>query len=157
MKTWVKWLLGVLLGLAAVAALTVIGLFVFNLWDGIGWAYGGRAFRIWEGGRVMPWYWMPMHPTWGFPFGRFGAFFPWGPIFGGVIWLGLLVLIVLGALALVCGLSRPTQAAGTKTVMTTPSPACPNCGRPVQVDWRLCPYCGQVLTEKRDDETSAVV
>ncbi|HIC89489.1 MAG TPA: zinc ribbon domain-containing protein [Anaerolineae bacterium] len=25
------------------------------------------------------------------------------------------------------------------------SETCPSCGRPVQADWQVCPYCGQGL------------
>lgn len=147
MNTLVKWVLGILLGLAALVLVIAIGYFVLNGWGNIGWVYGGRAFRIWDGGRVLPWHWMPMHPAWGIPLVRFGAFFPWGMIFGGVIWLGLLVLVVLGALALARAISGS---------MGSPGATCPNCGRPVQADWRLCPYCGQALKENRSGENQAV-
>lgn len=113
--------------------------------------YGGRAFQLWEGGRVMPWHWMPMHPARGIPLGRFGAFFPWSPIFGGLIWLGVLVLVVMGALALARAIGRPDQPASA----AVQAASCPNCGRPVQADWRLCPYCGQTLIEKQGGENSA--
>ncbi len=144
MKTWVKWLLGILLSLVALTMVTMIGYFIISGWGGIGWIYGGRAFRIWESGRMLPWHWMPMHPIWGAPLGRFGAIFPWGMIFGGVIWLGLLVLVVLGALALARAIGGSTPSVGA---------VCPNCGRSVQSDWHLCPYCGQALKEKQSGES----
>ena len=77
--------------------------------------------------------------------GRYsGGFF--GGVFGWVFTLvamlfpfGLLVLVILGVVWLVRAVSRPASG-------TAPSPqACPNCGKPVAADWRLCPHCGEEL------------
>ncbi len=64
--------------------------------------------------------------------------------------LGTLVLIVLGVVWLVSTLSRPATLA--PIVATRP---CPNCGRPVQADWRNCPYCGTALGQSTGPQASS--
>jgi hypothetical protein len=55
--------------------------------------------------------------------------------------LGFLVLLVLGITWLVKAISRP----GSGQLPAAPAKACPECYRPVQADWRNCPYCGTAL------------
>jgi hypothetical protein len=142
-----KWILGIVLGLVALAALAAAGYLAFSRWSGVGWMMDARAFRLWDGGRALLWRWTPMHPTWGIPASRFFGFSPLGMIAGGLIWLGLLALIVLGVIALARGLSRSSGSAVTSVQATSPAKACPNCGRPVQDDWSHCPYCGHALAD----------
>jgi hypothetical protein len=74
--------------------------------------------------------------------GGFGSFGWLGMIFMWLIPIALLVLAVLGIAWLVRSLGRsntPTPIAARR--------ACPNCQRPTQADWRLCPHCGQALTQ----------
>jgi hypothetical protein len=81
----------------------------------------------------------------------FGGFSAIRMIAGGLIWLGFLALIVLGVIALLRGLIRPSQPVVTPVLANPPAPAaahaCPNCVRPVQADWIHCPYCGSALPE----------
>jgi hypothetical protein len=63
---------------------------------------------------------------------------------GLLIPLGLLALLALGGVWLFRQVNlsqgpaaRPAQLASDET--------CPSCGRAVQADWQLCPYCGQGL------------
>ncbi len=56
--------------------------------------------------------------------------------------LGLLILLILGTVWLARGVSGP----GAVPPPAPPSvQTCPNCGQAVQLDWRLCPYCGESL------------
>jgi uncharacterized membrane protein len=68
------------------------------------------------------------------PLGFFGMTLMW------LIPLGVLVLLVIGAVALVNGLIRP----GNLTPVVSER-KCSNCGKPVQTDWATCPYCGKSL------------
>ncbi len=58
-----------------------------------------------------------------------------------VVPVGLLALIVLAIIWLVQGTTRPVPAMPTAAMRT-----CANCGKPVQADWKACPYCGTTLT-----------
>ena len=113
------------------------------------------------------------------PFGMmehgFGFYFPLGWIGMALLWLipiGLLVLIVAGAVSLVGAITgsrksntTPTTPppvtnppASTGKIPTTTSSAtpttevqeitrtCQNCGKSIQPDWSHCPYCGQELS-----------
>jgi hypothetical protein len=74
----------------------------------------------------------------------------WGfPLFG---WLGMLLMwiVPLGFLGLlVAGIFWLVRAAGgaSGAGLQTPSVVgtCSDCGRPTQVDWQNCPYCGGSL------------
>lgn len=60
-----------------------------------------------------------------------------------VMWLvpaGLLVLLVVGAVALINGLTKSGNAAHPASGLK-----CLNCGKPAQADWTTCPYCGKSL------------
>ncbi len=156
MKTALKWILGIVIGLIVVAAVVAIGFLVAGRWD---WGSGmmeARPVHPWDGGRVMPWRNMPMQPHGGIYHQRFGSFFPLGAIASSLFCLGVLVLIVIGVIALVRALSRPSQLAATSVPAATPTPApepihtlthpCPSCERQVQDEWSHCPYCGADLS-----------
>jgi len=68
------------------------------------------------------------------PFGWIGMLLMW------IFPLGVLVLVVLGIVWLVNAVNRPRSQAPV-----APTKTCPNCARPVQADWRNCPYCGTAL------------
>ena len=103
-------------------------------------------------------------PAWGGswePWGRQGSGQMMGPGmmggwgFGPLAWLfmalwflfplGLLVLLVLGIVWLFQQVSSPARPAAGSPQAPAGQP-CPNCGRPAQADWHVCPYCGQALT-----------
>jgi hypothetical protein len=80
-----------------------------------------------------------------------------------LICLGFLTLLVLGIVALVRSQNKSGNAAATPPAAPAPEPVveaaaapvesaqptaqvCPNCGQPVQADWKNCPYCGAPLT-----------
>jgi uncharacterized membrane protein len=75
--------------------------------------------------------------------GGFGYWNPLGFIGMALMWLipiGLLVLLVLGAVALINGLTRSGNSAPA-----VPNRTCSNCGKQAQSDWTTCPYCGKAL------------
>ncbi len=90
------------------------------------------------------------------PFGGFGLpFLGLGLLAGPLLWLGLIGLVVY---LLVRGRTAPAGAAPVAAQPAQPAPAampeaatvpCANCGRPLQLGWVACPYCG----EKRARET----
>ncbi|MBM3179593.1 MAG: zinc ribbon domain-containing protein [Chloroflexi bacterium] len=73
--------------------------------------------------------------------GMMGGFSPFGGLWMGLgmllIWivpLGLLFLVIWGAVSL-----------AIKPNLPAPTRSCPNCGKPVQNDWKNCPHCGTAL------------
>ncbi|HSF83729.1 MAG TPA: zinc ribbon domain-containing protein [Anaerolineales bacterium] len=148
MKTSTKWIIGIVLGLIVLAIIVTIGYVAFNRWGGPVWVMRSPGIHPWEGGRGMP-----MQPFRGIPNQRFIGFFPLRLIGGGLIFTGVLALIVLGIIALARSLGKPqsgglTAAPTTVTATTQDSEhECPNCKRMVQDDWLHCPYCGTNLPQ----------
>jgi hypothetical protein len=141
-KVW-KWIIGIVIGLVVLAVLVGV---VFMLRGGF---HAGRIEARSERG-------WSVHAPGMMPYGGFGwhmrgpgmmynnGIIPFGGLFGGLITLGFMALIVLGIIWLVRILRTPkrvddTAAAMPATLMTT----CKNCGKPIQADWRNCPYCGK--------------
>jgi len=76
--------------------------------------------------------------------GRFGSGLV-GVLFG-LVFTPLGLLIPLGLLGLlIAGGVWLVRNIGSASAVVPPSRMCPNCGQPVQADWRNCPYCGQPL------------
>ncbi len=148
MKTSTKWILGIVIGLILVAAIMTIGFLAFNRWGGHVWVMRSPVIHPWEGERGMP-----MQPFRGIPNQRFIRFFPLRFLGSGLIFTGLLVLLILGIFSLIRSLSRPQP--GTAAAIPTSAPTtthiasqgCPSCKRPIQEDWLHCPYCGSDLTQ----------
>jgi hypothetical protein len=120
MKSKTGWILAIVLGL-------IVLFFLPSLWMGRFWSggYGGMM----RGPGMM---------------GGFGYMNPLGFFGMALMWLipvGVLVLLVVGAVALVNGLNKPRNAAPT----TTPDRKCTDCGKAAQSDWTTCPYCGKAL------------
>lgn len=153
MKTAIKWILGILIGLVLLVVVVTVGYVVFSRWNAVSIMMRPRVFLPFEGQRGMP-----IQPFGGMPHQRFGGFFPLQLIGGGLFCLGFLALIVLGMVALVRVLKQPSQAAVMPAPAVAPvqmpepvqTPAatrsCSNCGRSVQEDWSHCPYCGNTLS-----------
>ncbi len=125
MKSVIGWILALILGLALIAVLAAFFLF--------GSRYGGmmRDFGFGYG---------MMRPGFGFifPFGWIGM------LFGMLIPGGLFVLLVVGGiwvLTLLAIYNRPVNP----PLQNVATRNCPNCGKPVQADWKACPYCGTAL------------
>jgi uncharacterized membrane protein len=112
MKSKNMWILAIIFGL--VLLLVLPSLFMMGQFFGGG--YGGMM----RGGYV------GMHT------------FGWGMMFlGWLIPAGILVLLVVGAVAFFNNLNRPGNS--TPSVIDR---KCANCGKPAQADWTTCPYCG---------------
>jgi hypothetical protein len=79
-----------------------------------------------------------------YPGGFFGGILGWVFILAGMLFpLGFLVLLILAIVWLVRAVTRPPSG-------TTPSPqTCRRCGKPVEVDWRACPFCEEDLQRLR--------
>lgn len=118
MKSVWKWILGIVLVLAVLAA--VIGApFLYRSVYGDDFVGMGWHMRVPLGGiRNFPMHW---------PFFSFGGMFLMS-----IFRLGWLVLLGLGIYWLVRTLRQPRPAAR----------ACVSCGKPLQMDWAHCPYCG---------------
>ena len=113
-----------------VAVFGIVALVVFMIGASLLSAYGS-----W--GRMPGWGMMGpgMMGSWGY--GSFGWL---GMIFMLLFPLGFLILMVLGVIWLVKAAAQPSEQ-----TPVTPGGTCPNCGRAVQTDWQLCPYCRQEL------------
>ncbi len=128
MRTW-QWITVVVVALVALLVGAVVGSFVFGGY-GMMNGYRGLGPGMMRGFSIAPFGWILMLLMMAFP-------------------LGILVLIVLGVVWLVGAVSRSGQQP-VAIQQPVPVPAavktCPNCQRPVQADWRNCPYCGAPLT-----------
>jgi zinc-ribbon domain len=143
-KVW-KWIIGIVLGLVVLAVLVGVGFMVrsnFHVFRAE--AQVSRGF--YEPGPGM------------MPYGGFGyhmrgpgimgyGMTPFGGFFGGLLSLGFLALVVLGIIWLV-RLLRTPKPVDVSAAMPASMPAaivnpCKNCGRPIQDDWKVCPYCGK--------------
>jgi len=121
MRTW-KWVTIVVVAVIALLVGAAVGPFFV----------GGNRLGYWNRGGMMG---PGMMGGWGFaPFGWIGM------LMMGVFPLGVLALVVLGIVWLVNSVSRPGSQ-----MPAAPAKTCPNCARPVQADWRNCPYCGTAL------------
>ncbi len=123
MKSTLGWILAGLLALV-LALVLIPGIFIFSrgyggMMDGYGMM--GRGF-----GFISPMGWLGM-----------GLFT--------LIPIGFLVLLVLGGVWVVSSLAKSGRATPTGTPAVA-SKACSSCGKPVQLDWKTCPYCGNSLS-----------
>jgi len=118
MKLNWKWIVGVVLVLALLFALPFVfrGFFGYNSYGHMMGGYGG-----WN---------HPMMGGWGLG----GLFMGFGMLLMWAIPLGLLFLIIYGAVRLANKPNTPVAAQ-----------SCGNCGKAVQADWKNCPYCGTTL------------
>jgi hypothetical protein len=80
----------------------------------------------------------------GFGFG----FSPLGWLGMGLMWIlpvGILFLVVLGAVSLINNLTHPTNP-NLPIPPAASGRVCQNCGKSAQADWSVCPHCGQKLS-----------
>ncbi|MBE3040051.1 MAG: zinc ribbon domain-containing protein [Chloroflexi bacterium] len=141
-KGW-KWIIGIVLGLVILAVLMSVGFMVrrnFHVYRAE--ALDSRGFS--ERGPGM------------MPYGGFGShmrgpgmmgygLMPFGGFFGGLFSLGFLALVVLGIIWLVRSLRTPKPVEGSAAMAAAVVNPCKKCGRPIQDDWKICPYCGKKM------------
>lgn len=104
------------------------------------------AFPMWDRPRSVPdgfGYWserggMHMTTPWRLPFmGLLGGLLMF------LLPVGILALIVVGVVMLVRAGQKSSDQHAHPTALT-----CPNCGKEVQADWKVCPHCGEGLKEE---------
>ena len=153
-KVW-KWIIGIVAGLVILAVLMGVAFLVRGNMHG----YGTEEFGYRDFNYRGPGYFQPgpgMMPYGGYNhmggYGMMGyGFSPFGGLFGGLVSLVFLALVVLGVIWLVNRLRAPRPYESSTVVAATMSPAaiagvthpCQKCGRPLQNEWNVCPYCGK--------------
>lgn len=149
-----KWIFGILIGLLIVAVIGGVVYLAVSRWGSVHWMMDARSFRSWDDNRDLPRFNMPMHPGSWFDYRWFTGFSLLRMLFGGLFWIGLITLSVIGVVSLLQrrkGTQQPASAAAPAAQMPAPeaSPVqprtCANCTRTVQDDWSHCPYCGNPL------------
>jgi uncharacterized membrane protein len=123
MKSTMGWILAGLFALVLMLVL-IPGIFMFS--RGFGGMMGGYGMMGRGFGYTSSLGWLGM------------ALFTLIPI-------GFLVLLVLGGVWVVSSLMK----SGKTTTTVTPavaSKACSSCGKSVQSDWKVCPFCGNSLS-----------
>jgi hypothetical protein len=146
-KVW-KWIIGIVLGLVVLAVLVGVGFMVRS------------NFHVYRAEAQVPRGFFQRGPQM-MPYGGFGShmrgpmmghgMIPFGGFFGGLLCLGFLALVVLGIIWLVRRLRTPKLVdvpTAVPAAIPTAMPAaivnsCKKCGRPLQDDWKVCPYCGK--------------
>lgn len=137
MKKFWPWIIGltVLFLLIGVMLLFGTGLLRFQRNPMMWYGEGDQTWRGDYGGFPS----MGMHGRRGFSLlGSFGwmlmLLFP----------LGILTLVVLGVFFLVRSLSNNNTGSPSQPLIAH----CDHCGRKVEADWKVCPYCGELLGEE---------
>ena len=171
MKRVLKWIIGILIGLAVIAVVLGAGYLIVKRVGGVNLMresrltqrngplqdlprenLPGQNLRRNFGRNEMPMY---FYGRMGFrPFGGLMLF---GRLVGGVFRLAILGLVIFLAVTLAL---RPKQARQASASGTAP-PAleatqaatltCPHCAREIQADWKHCPYCGNTLEATEPD------
>jgi uncharacterized membrane protein len=141
MKTFWKWIIGIVLALVVLAVLVGVGFAFRTGYMGC----GVRAFDSFDRTTVREYGMMSYDGTarsYGMmPYGGMThsvGMMPFGGFFGGLVQLGVLTLIVLGIVWLVRSLRKPAAVPAALA-------ACGKCGKVVQPDWNHCPSCGKKL------------
>ena len=131
-KLW-PWVIGIFVFLLMIAAIAaVMRLFSFGPSS---MAIGREANPILRDGI---WYHHGRGMHWGFQRLPFLGFF--GMIFALLLPLGAAALLVLGIILIVRKITTPNKKSNEAVVSL-----CHQCGKPVEDDWVLCPYCGEKL------------
>jgi hypothetical protein len=147
MKPVWKWVIGIVIGLVVLAMIVGAAFLVraylpLHVVSAQAIPSTGQAPRQFdERGFGMRGFGMPgpgMRTFGGHGFGMMGrGMLPFGGFFSGLFSLGFLALLVLGIVWLVRSLRTPKPVEAVQP--------CGNCGKPVQAEWRNCPYCGKKL------------
>lgn len=127
MKRNVGW---IVLGIGLIALVVLLSVVFFS---GRGWM-GGYGGMMGGGYHMMPWYGSGGMGIWGW----------FWMILGWLIPLGIVILLIAGGVWLGNTLSQ------TKKGELRDKPqlqACPQCAKPTEAEWNVCPYCGNALQE----------
>jgi zinc-ribbon domain len=147
-KAW-KWVIGVVVVLIILAVLVGLGFVIRNnmhIIRGQAQIYRGYPER---GPEMMPYGGFGYHMRGPFMMGN--RWSPFGGFIRGLFMLGFLVLVVLGIIWL-AGRGRtqnPVAATAAMPAGTLPAvpeeitTPCKKCGRSLQAEWKVCPYCGK--------------
>ena len=76
----------------------------------------------------------------------YGMMGGWGGMGGGLgmfTWPLLLIVLVIAGAFWLGRAQNPPSGQGTATPL--PARTCPQCGQPLQADWKACPHCGERL------------
>lgn len=122
MKSTIGWIFVGLIALVLVLVL-IPGIFMFG--HGFGGMMGGYGMMGRGFGFTSPMGWLGM-----------GLFT--------LIPLGFLVLLALGGVWVISSLTKSGNP--NPSVPGVASKACSSCGKSVQTDWKVCPYCGNSLS-----------
>jgi len=139
-KIW-KWIIGIVLGLVILAVLVGVGFMLrgnFHVYRGE--AQFPRGFSQ-RGPEMMPYGGFNSHMR-GPEMMGYGMM-PFGGFFGGLFSLGFLALVVLGIIWLVKRLRTPRPAEVPAAMPAAIVNPCKKCGRHIQDEWKICPYCGK--------------
>jgi len=141
-KVW-KWIIGIFLGLIVLAVLIGIGFMVRANFHGYrAEAFVPRGFSE-HGPEMMPYNEFGSHMRGPGMMGYSYGLMPLGGFIGGLLSLGFLALVVLGIIWLVRRLSTPKLVEAPATMPVAVATPCKKCGKPIQEDWKVCPYCGK--------------
>jgi len=140
MKQIWKWIIGIVLGLVLLAVLIGVGFMIrsnFHVYRAE--ALVSRGFSERAPGMM--------------PYSRFEHMLgpgmmgygmrPFGGFFRGLLSLGFLTLVVLGIIWLVRSLRTPKPVGVPVVMPVAVDNPCKNCGQSIQVEWKVCPYCGK--------------
>jgi len=170
MKTWLKWLLGIFIVVLVVGGIAAGAYWMhtnavagnaqffgrgmmqgrgFDRDFGPGGMMGGRDFGRGFGGGMTPFGGM-MGGRGGFGLGLFMLplmllrwLFPLA-IFGLAIY-GLVAWFNRRKVAPAAPMAASVASAPVEATVAAPGKTCPNCGQPVQADWKHCPNCATAL------------
>ena len=146
-KVW-KWVIGIVIGLVVLAVLVGVGFLVFGGFHAVRIENGYTRGWSQQGPEMMPYNGFGGHMRGLGMMGR-GGMLPFGGFIAGLICLGFIVLIVFGIFWLVRATRKSTHL-DSPAPLTTPAAmsaplmdTCQKCGKPIQADWKNCPYCGK--------------
>jgi hypothetical protein len=141
MKNVWKWIIGIVLGLVVLAVLIGVGFMLrsnFHVYRLEARVFPGFSER---GPGMMPYGGFGSHMRG--PGMRGFGLMPFAGFIGGLFFLGFLALVVLGIIWLVRRLGTPKPVEAPVAVPAEVINPCKKCGRPIQDDWKICPYCGK--------------
>ena len=145
MSTRTKWIWTIVVLLVVV----VLGGLAFSAgrWFGYGGMMGGYDRGGYDGRERDYYHMMPYASGFRSPLGWLGMGL--GMLLRWALPLGVLALAVVGVVSLIRGSSAkhtpPAAVQSANATATTVLRECESCGKPAQVDWKTCPYCGTSL------------